>query len=422
MLLQIGNLPRIAPAAHRDGGAKMLADVMPDGAWAGQRCFIIGGGPSLKGFDFSRLRGELVIGINRAYEYIDPAVLFTMDLRFTGWASRGELGANSREKSESREKFNALRATKTIIRNQEVPAGFCAIARANQSELTFSIESGFNNQNNSGFGALNLALCLGADPIYLLGFDMRGNADSGRQEWFHTGYPTVQPNYVYNDFLALFYRHANEINRRARVINCNPDSALRCFEFGDMPEARQRPLVVGFYTHGTGYETEAREMAASAHRMGLDGYLRAIDNRGWQRNTQFKAWFLRAMVARHQGRTIVYTDADSRFARYPALFDDAAFRGIRYHLHKGRELLSGTLQIHCDASTSKLMDLWVEECEKNPHIWDQQALASAVARWDGNRGELPKEYCCIFDSKPLPAAPVVVHYQASRRLKQEVGA
>ena len=416
MLLQIGNLPKTTPAGHSDGCAKMLVDVLPDGAWSGQRCFIIGGGPSLKRFDFSRLRGELVIGINRAFESIDPAVLFTMDLRFTGWAARGELGADSREK------FNALRATKTIIRNQEVPADFYAIARSNQSELTFSLDRGFCNQNNSGFGALNLALCLGADPIYLLGFDMHGNADTGKQEWFHGGYPAVQPNWVYNDFLALFYRHANEINRRARVINCNPDSALRCFEFGDAPETRQRPLVVGFYTSGTGYEDEAREMAASAHRMGLDVYLRAIDNRGWQRNTQFKACFLREMVARHQGRTIVYTDTDSRFARYPALFDDPAFRGIRFHLHKGHELLSGTLQIHCDPSTAALMGLWVEECEKNPHVWDQRALASAVDRWAGNVGHLPKEYCCIFDSKPLPAVPVVVHHQASRRLKREVGA
>src|SRR4030042_335661 len=32
-------------------------EVMADGAWRGERCFIIGGGPSLPGFDFERLRG-----------------------------------------------------------------------------------------------------------------------------------------------------------------------------------------------------------------------------------------------------------------------------------------------------------------------------------------------------------------------------
>ena len=36
-----------------------LQRLLEDGAWAGRRCFIVGGGPSLKGFDFRRLKGEL---------------------------------------------------------------------------------------------------------------------------------------------------------------------------------------------------------------------------------------------------------------------------------------------------------------------------------------------------------------------------
>ena len=31
-----------------------IQDILPDGAWSGKRCFIIGGGRSLKGFNFSR--------------------------------------------------------------------------------------------------------------------------------------------------------------------------------------------------------------------------------------------------------------------------------------------------------------------------------------------------------------------------------
>ena len=37
---------------------------MPEKAWAGHPAFIIGGGTSLQGFDFTRLAGEFTIGIN----------------------------------------------------------------------------------------------------------------------------------------------------------------------------------------------------------------------------------------------------------------------------------------------------------------------------------------------------------------------
>ena len=46
---------------------QFLKDSLPTGSWKGQRCFIIGGGPSLKGFDFKQLKGEKIIAINKAF-------------------------------------------------------------------------------------------------------------------------------------------------------------------------------------------------------------------------------------------------------------------------------------------------------------------------------------------------------------------
>ena len=43
-----------------------------EGQWTGHPCFIIGGGPSLKGFDFNLLEGRKTIGINRAFEFFNP--------------------------------------------------------------------------------------------------------------------------------------------------------------------------------------------------------------------------------------------------------------------------------------------------------------------------------------------------------------
>mgnify|MGYP002682074433 CR=1 FL=1 len=73
-----------------------------DGAWKGQRCFIVGGGPSLKGFDFGRLRGERVIAINRAFEACPTAdIMFAMDPRLYDWITSGQLGDEARARFDS---------------------------------------------------------------------------------------------------------------------------------------------------------------------------------------------------------------------------------------------------------------------------------------------------------------------------------
>ena len=43
-------------------------------------CFIVGGGPSLTGFDFSQLNGYDVIAVNKAVEYVhNPKYFITCD-------------------------------------------------------------------------------------------------------------------------------------------------------------------------------------------------------------------------------------------------------------------------------------------------------------------------------------------------------
>ena len=62
-------------------------EILPDGSWSGRRCFIVGGGPSLKGFDFERLRGERVIAINKAFYDVPFAdIVFAMDSPFLIWS------------------------------------------------------------------------------------------------------------------------------------------------------------------------------------------------------------------------------------------------------------------------------------------------------------------------------------------------
>jgi hypothetical protein len=64
--------------------AEALSIGIHDGEWAGDACFIIGGGASLKDFDFERLRGKgRIIVINRAYEHVPFAdIHFFIDNRY----------------------------------------------------------------------------------------------------------------------------------------------------------------------------------------------------------------------------------------------------------------------------------------------------------------------------------------------------
>ena len=64
---------------------RQISEVLPAGCWSDGPAFIVGGGPSLKGFDWKRLEGLRTIGINLAFYYFDPTIAFAMDTRFLHW-------------------------------------------------------------------------------------------------------------------------------------------------------------------------------------------------------------------------------------------------------------------------------------------------------------------------------------------------
>lgn len=214
---------------------RFVSEVLPDGCWAGRPCFIVGGGPSLVNFDWTRLKGVRTIGINRAFERFDPTVMFSMDLRFLGWLERAEYG------KEVTAKFNACPSYKVFM------VTYCASLRHDlfivpvkgnymqgMHEFTSTLREGIGHGNNSGYAALNLACCWQANPIYLLGFDMKH--EGARTHW-HNGHIITQLQSSLDSYVNHFNRAARCIRRTgAKVVNLNPDSALRCFEFGSIDE------------------------------------------------------------------------------------------------------------------------------------------------------------------------------------------
>jgi len=208
---------------------------LPDGAWKDRPCFIVGGGPSLKDFDWSLLDGHLVLGTNLAFMKHDPTVIFSMDTRFLRWIISGRYGA------EVAEKFRLSKAIKVWLCTYKcsLPGDVFVVPVFGNYSVGFrafpdSMSKGIGHGNNSGYAALSFAACLKANPIYLLGFDMKHEPPSegslqGRTHW-HDGHPRPQTRATLMNFMRFFPVAARRTREMGiKVINLNPDSALEGF-------------------------------------------------------------------------------------------------------------------------------------------------------------------------------------------------
>jgi hypothetical protein len=424
--------PQVIPPPRNKEPLGHIGSVLHDGDWTGNRCFIIGGGPSLKGFDFSRLYGELVIGINRAFEAIDPAILFAMDGPFIDRVRSGGYG------SASLSAWNAMRGMKVYCRK---PSGTLYpdtyhVERSLRGWAT-SISKGITSGNNSGVGALALAIALGANPIYLLGYDMRGSTDK-QQAWWHSGHPTNQGSAVYKTMVTWFTRYEQEIKAQARVINCNPDSALRCFEFGEVPmSARNGYRVISFYTKGTSYETEIKKLEKSLIEHNIPYHFFGYPPNGtWRSNLNYKSQCILEAMDKFPNDDVVFLDSDAVVRQYPVLFADLSknhTHDISAHFFEysersgGFQLLSGTLWIANNETGRKMVQRWHDVGLARPAVRHQMCLWLAIQELQKEGVNIrinkhPFAYTCIFDYVlAKQCTPVIEHFQASRRFRREVG-
>lgn len=219
----------------------------PD-AWKGQRAFILCSGPSLEGFNYDRLDGEKVITINRSVEeYPKADIVYSNDHDHVMKMIGGHYG------EASKKIFAEFKGVKLMLepsdRHLIFPFDVVYVERG-KKEFSFRFEDGMSTIPNSGIGALNLAVLLGANPIYLLGMDFKTGANG--KTHCHSGYATKQdlPKKFKEDRdrIALV---AGEIEKRGyTVVNLNPDSGLDTFpkgKIGDVLKVKRRiqPQPIG---------------------------------------------------------------------------------------------------------------------------------------------------------------------------------
>lgn len=182
-------------------------------------CFIVGGGSSLVGFDWSLLNGKFVIAINRAYEVLPNAnVLYFTDPDY--WKRHAD----------------AMKRHGGYIIRGATSLGITNDAAVDEYLLTGSrgIETKphcLRHGNNSTYAAINLAMVhFNFTKINLMGIDMKWGADK-KTHW-HSGHDRIDPEHGYQMMLTAYNLLSHEIKTNwahKKIININSGSSLTVF-------------------------------------------------------------------------------------------------------------------------------------------------------------------------------------------------
>lgn len=179
--------------------------------------FIIGGGDSLKGFDYSKLDDKLVIGINQACVYLpNLTAIYWAD---ENWAAKND---NTLNRHNCKLRFTG----KMNLRGDYATSSTKAPGGATLLSITgkLGLDSDINNVrgDNSGSHVINLCINAGAKKIVLLGFDMKVG------HW-HNDYEFGYDDGIYQTFLASINSIAAALPEDVEIINCSLESNIKVF-------------------------------------------------------------------------------------------------------------------------------------------------------------------------------------------------
>ena len=173
------------------------------------KCFCIGCGSSIKGFDFSRLKGHRTIGTNRILiDFPEVEYLVFLDRVFFDMYQK------------------EIEAYKGHIYTMQraIPKGY---SRGNISiiDTKLRVQAGSLAGGLSGLTALNIA-CQMYSEIYLLGYDMYpGHYYSDEPDLY-----SPERAEKYNDRFSQL----KDLFPAVKIYNCNPQSAITCFDYVDI--------------------------------------------------------------------------------------------------------------------------------------------------------------------------------------------
>lgn len=194
-----------------------------------KECYIVGGGPSLIGFNWTNLDQKFIIAINRAYEVLPNAqILYFTDDDY--WQRHRSNMLNHGGKL-----YRGRIARKQVISDKQVTELQLQPTPAGWSDQYGELYHG----SNSTYACIQLGAQLGFNKIFLLGIDMkhRGSYDrkkknnKGVTHW-HTGHRRTDPSNAYRIFMNHYQKMVPLAKERGiEIINVNTPNgtALKCF-------------------------------------------------------------------------------------------------------------------------------------------------------------------------------------------------
>ncbi len=188
----------------------------PEKVWSGRDVFIIGGGTSLKHFDWNLLIKECTIGCNDAFKHgVDICkICYGGD---TKWF-------NFFEEELSKYQGTVFTDTPSLYKTR------LKWLWVLQRETTGFSEKALGWFSSTGSGAVSLAILLGAKRIFLLGFDMHLSKE-GLANW-HSNMIDIPDKDIFKKFLKGFKRLKIDLIKKhpeVEIINITDDSDLNEF-------------------------------------------------------------------------------------------------------------------------------------------------------------------------------------------------
>lgn len=190
-------------------------------AWQGEDSYVIGGGDSLREFGWDSIRGTHTIGCNSAFVLGAELVEILVFGDRMWWERIGKTHLP---------KFGGVVVGCTSQQIKDAPDWLLTMERYERRGLAPAGSGKLGWCGNTGALAINLALSLGAQRVFLLGFDM-ALGSNGKANWHDLRYEASRPE-PYPRFCSEMTHLARSLPRvfpGREVWNVTNGSQLRSF-------------------------------------------------------------------------------------------------------------------------------------------------------------------------------------------------
>jgi len=215
--------------------------------YIGNRCFILLNGPSLKEHDLSYLENEVVFTTNYFYkseiaDVVKPDFICWQDSKFLITDECMKIKSEVKKKLPSTKMIFNIRGYR---KNEQEDNVFYTYNKhlPNWYSISNDLSNNCSAFSTVAFYAINCAIYMGFKEIYVLGLDF---GPGGFKHFTNLGVECDDPRLMNNkrEVCTEYWSYAKAhfesfalnkfaIKKKCRIVNLNPESYIRAFEFGE---------------------------------------------------------------------------------------------------------------------------------------------------------------------------------------------